>query len=117
MQRLYDSEATVEAHLRKLVKEMGGRAYKFVSPGAVGVPDRILAMPGGIVIFVECKGRGGSFTPMQALRLRELDALQQPVATVWSKTDVDELLDGWRRNGTDCQGLRQDLAGLQFWRR
>lgn len=40
-------ERDVERYLRERVKQLGGRAYKFVSPGNNGVPDRIVMLPGG----------------------------------------------------------------------
>lgn len=48
-------ENEVEKKLAKKVKALGGRAYKFVSPGNAGVPDRLVVMPGGKVGFAEIK--------------------------------------------------------------
>ena len=36
------TEKDVEQYLCKRVKEMGGKAYKFVSPGNAGVPVRLV---------------------------------------------------------------------------
>ena len=36
-----ESEKTVEAYLRDRMRSLGGKAYKWVSPGNDGVPDRI----------------------------------------------------------------------------
>ena len=38
-------EKQVEQALRKAVRDRGGLALKFVSPGLTGVPDRIVLMP------------------------------------------------------------------------
>ena len=62
------------------VKRLGGRAYKFVSPGNVGVPDRMIVLPGGRIIFVELKTDQGTLSPMQRHQIRQL---QQLGATVW----------------------------------
>lgn len=51
-------ERDVEGHFRRIVKEAGGEFLKFVSPGHNGVPDRIVLMPGGRIIFVEFKRPG-----------------------------------------------------------
>lgn len=51
-------ESTIEAYLRDRVKELGGKAYKFVSPGNDGVPDRLVCLPGGRAVFVELKAPG-----------------------------------------------------------
>lgn len=48
-------ESTLERALREYVKRCGGRAYKFISPGNPGVPDRLCVFPGGLVVFVELK--------------------------------------------------------------
>jgi Holliday junction resolvase len=48
-------ERDIEKHLVRRVAEHGGVAYKFVSPGRVGVADRIVVLPGGVVWFVELK--------------------------------------------------------------
>ena len=44
-------ESEIEQKLREKVKAMGGRAFKFVSPGNSGVPDRLVVLPGGKVRF------------------------------------------------------------------
>jgi hypothetical protein len=53
-------ESVIEKALGIRVKELGGLCEKFVSPGRVGVPDRIITLPGGIIIFVELKAPGKS---------------------------------------------------------
>ena len=58
-------EKTVEAALVKRVKELGGIAYKWTSPGRTGVPDRIVMIPGGKIIFVELKSPTGKLTTRQ----------------------------------------------------
>lgn len=49
-----------EDKLRKQVKALGygARCLKFVSPGFSGVPDRMILLPGGKLIFVEMKQPG-----------------------------------------------------------
>lgn len=51
----YIRESTVESNLVKKVKAAGGIAYKFTSPGRKAVPDRLVLLPGGRLVFVECK--------------------------------------------------------------
>lgn len=58
-------EKTIEAALVKRVKALGGRCEKFVSPGRTGVPDRIVTLPGGRIIFVELKAPGKTPTALQ----------------------------------------------------
>ncbi len=51
----YERESLIEKHLVAEVKKAGGVAFKFVSPGRRSVPDRIVLLPGGRIVFVECK--------------------------------------------------------------
>lgn len=48
-------EKDIEQKLRKMVEKHGGWCLKWVCPGWTGVPDRIVLLPGGRVIFVETK--------------------------------------------------------------
>jgi len=58
-------EKDVEAALVRRVKALGGLCEKFTSPGRRSVPDRIVTMPGGQIIFVELKRPGGKPTEAQ----------------------------------------------------
>jgi hypothetical protein len=60
-------EKTIEQALVKRVKELGGMAEKFVSPGRRSVPDRLITLPGNVIIFVELKSEGKHATPLQHL--------------------------------------------------
>ena len=58
-------EKAIEAALVKRVKELGGMCEKFVSPGRRSVPDRLVTLPGGRIVFVELKAPGKKTTPLQ----------------------------------------------------
>ena len=58
-------EKQIEAAFTKRVKELGGMSEKFTSPGRRSVPDRIVTMPGGRIIFVELKAPGKKPTDAQ----------------------------------------------------
>lgn len=59
-------ESEVEKNLCKRVKkELHGRAFKFVSPGQNGVPDRIILLPMGRIYFVETKAPGKKLRKLQ----------------------------------------------------
>jgi len=87
-------ENVVEEHLRKSVKALRGKAYKFVSPGNAGVPDRLVLLPGGKVTFVELKATGKKATVLQEAKHREIRALGFEVFVIDSKAGVDEFLQG-----------------------
>ena len=60
-------EKTIEQALVKRVKELGGMAEKFVTPGRRSCPDRLITLPNNIIIFVECKAPNKHPTPLQEL--------------------------------------------------
>ena len=63
--------------MRLYSRACGGKAYKFVSPGNPGVPDRICVFPGGAVVFVELKrpGRENGLSPQQEKTISYLRGL------------------------------------------
>ena len=89
-------ESGLEQSLTRAVKQMGGRAFKWVSPGETGVPDRIVILPGGYVIFVELKrpGRVDGRSPRQKKIFRVLSALG---CEVWLINDLDDFKTKVRR--------------------
>lgn len=65
-------EKDLEMKFREAVKRAGGKAYKFVSPGNAGVPDRLVVLSDGKTGFVELKQEGKKPTPLQKAQLRRL---------------------------------------------
>lgn len=90
-------ESAVEAKLVRGVKALGGIAYKFVSPGTAGVPDRIVVLPGGRVIFAELKTDAGRLSPGQRAQLDRLRALGAEAVVVRGPVGVSEFLEGCRK--------------------
>lgn len=70
-----DLESDIEKFLVKKVRERGGIAYKWVSAGHAGVPDRIVIMPHGKVIFVELKTIAGRVSKAQNVQINLLRRL------------------------------------------
>lgn len=68
-------EKELEAKLRDAVKQQGGRAYKFTSPGNTGVPDRLVVFPDGQIGFIELKQTGKKPTKNQMLQMNRLAQL------------------------------------------
>ena len=89
-------ESDIERRLVQGVKKLGGKAYKFVSTGNVGVPDRLVVLPGGVVLFVEVKAPDGRLSPNQRLQMRELTQMGAHVFVVWDAGDVDVFLQACR---------------------
>ena len=85
-------EKQLESRLRKEIIKRGGKAYKFVSPGTKGIPDRAIYLPGGRHYLVETKyGRNGLSVHQQA-RLRELAAIGTKVWVIGDETALKEFL-------------------------
>ena len=85
-------ERDIERYLVRRAVEHGGKAYKWVSPGHVGVADRIVLLPGGVVWFVELKTATGRLSPWQKLFAADLRRMGMNYIVIRSKEDVDELL-------------------------
>lgn len=90
------SETDVERHLKKLVEGLGGIAFKFKSPGYLGVPDRLCVLPSGKIFFVEVKDRNGKVNTAQHRCMNKLKHMRQDVYVVWSVLDVDLLMKGYQ---------------------
>lgn len=75
-------ESEIERVLVEEVKRLGGRAYKWVSPGNGGVPDRIVILPNTRPIFVELKTDTGRLSPLQENQIQRLKNLGQWVEIV-----------------------------------
>ena len=68
-------EKEIEQKLVKAVKEKGGICPKLVSPGTNGMPDRMVLLPAGRIVFVEVKAPGQKPRPLQERRHSQLRAL------------------------------------------
>lgn len=82
-------ERDIERALVGMVKRHGGLCLKWVCPGWSGVPDRVVLLPGGRVLFVEVKRPKGG-------RLSELQKW-------WAKKLIDLGFDYWQI--WDCEEL------------
>lgn len=50
-------EANIEKRLMKSVKAIGGRAIKLNPLWNIGIPDRMILLPGSRIYFIELKDR------------------------------------------------------------
>jgi hypothetical protein len=85
-------EKYIEQKLITAVKNMGGIAPKFVSPGFNGMPDRIVLLPMGRIAFVELKAPGKKMRPLQVRRKRQLEELGFLVYCIDGVEQIDEVL-------------------------
>lgn len=86
-------EAFLEQKLVQAVQERGGQAFKFVSPGAAGVPDRLLLFPRKKIAFCEVKAPGKKLRPLQSYRINQLRRMGFRVYVVDSEEQIGEMMN------------------------
>lgn len=86
-------ESEIEKKLRDEIKKIGGKAYKFVSPGSAGVPDRIVILPGNKIGFAELKRPGEKPRPLQKMQIKKLRDLGAFVMVVDSEEKIKEFIE------------------------
>lgn len=85
-------EKDIEKVLVNKVRKLGGRAYKWVSPGNDGVPDRIVILPGRPPIFTELKTETGKLSALQEVQISRLRELGQDVRVLKGIQEVRDFL-------------------------
>lgn len=86
-------EKALEQKFLMKVKCDGGLALKFVSPGFVGVPDRLVLFPDGMVGFVEVKASGEKPRVIQLSRHRLLRRLGFKVFVLDNEEQITNIID------------------------
>lgn len=87
-------EHDVESRLGRKVRAAGGQCVKFIPDHMGGMPDRIVMMPGGVLVWVETKRPSdGKLSELQKHRHKQLRQLGQRVVVCWSANDVDGLFN------------------------
>lgn len=86
-------ESKIENRLRQEAGKRGGIAFKFVSPGMAGVPDRLVILPGGKAAFVELKAPRKTLRPLQQKRKHQLESLGFKVYVIDSMEEIGGILD------------------------
>lgn len=84
-------ERDVEQRLVRLVEGLGGLCIK---AGQDGWPDRIVMLPGGVLVWVELKRSTGKLSDLQQYRRRQLEQVGQKVQYLWSTDAVDGFIEG-----------------------
>lgn len=88
-------EKNIESDLKKSVEKLDGAlCLKFTCPSFTGVPDRIILLPGGNVVFAELKAPGKKERPRQRVVQRMLRELGFIVfSAVDSPAKISEVVD------------------------
>ncbi|MGE7092550.1 VRR-NUC domain-containing protein [Lysinibacillus sp. NPDC048646] len=85
-------ESQIENYLKREIEKLGGLCLKFVSPGNKGVPDRIIILPNGQVIFAELKNETGKLSALQVKMQETLKQLNCRALVLTCKPSVDKLI-------------------------
>lgn len=86
-------EKEVEKFLLREVKKIGGVSFKFISPGNAGVPDRIVMLPNGKVVFVELKTDKGKLTKLQEVQIKKISNLGADARVLRGIEEVKEFIN------------------------
>lgn len=90
-------EKEIEKYLRKRIEALGGIAYKFISPNNIGVPDRIVILPGGLIYFIELKSDKGKPRKIQEYQMKTLLELGCNVKIINSMYEIDKFIEEIKR--------------------
>ena len=91
-------EVRIETYLFEQVKAAGGYCIKLHPMGVVGIPDRLVLLPGGVVVFCEVKKpKGGVVSRMQKVWEKRLVDLGMNHRFVFTRDEVDALMKEFAR--------------------
>ena len=85
-------EKTIEDFLKRLVKEEGGLCIKLIPIGTAGIPDRLVLLPGGKILFVELKAPGEKPRTIQTVWQKKIEALGFDSVVVDSRVGAREVI-------------------------
>lgn len=88
-----NSEKVIERTLTKKVSNLGGLCLKFISSFCIGMPDRLVLLPGGRAFFVELKSTGQKARKIQLVRHETLRNLGFEVYIIDNLEDIDLILE------------------------
>jgi hypothetical protein len=104
-------ESAVEKYLVSEVEKCGGLCPKFSSPSNRGVPDRLMLLPGGLIVFVEVKAPGKRPTELQRFWLERLELLGFSTAVVDSRETVREAVQRFSTQAMTMALTREEGEG------
>lgn len=87
------SEKAIERYLVERCREHGLPCLKYSNPNCVGYPDRLIVLPGGMVLWVELKSKGRKPSKIQRARMAVLISMGHAVCIIDNKPAVDDLLN------------------------
>ena len=88
------TEKQIEQKLCKILKSKGGIAIKLNSLPMMGLPDRLVLLPEGKVMFVELKALGKKMRPIQVKKKIQLEELGFLVYCIDDVKQIEKILGG-----------------------
>ena len=107
------AEAKIEDYLIARVKALGGETRKVVYQGRKGAPDRMCVLPGGHIVFVECKRPGEKPDARQQEELAWLQRMGCHAISVDSKEKIDAVFA--LHSGMERSRVERDVRGSARW--
>ena len=86
-------ERDVESYLVDELKKVGYPCLKFVPDGKVGMPDRVVLLPDGRVLWVELKTDNGRLEEIQKVQHKKLRDFGHRVVVIWNRDEADKLIE------------------------
>lgn len=91
LQKVMESEKTLEKKVKKTVECLGGWCIKLLSSHTTGLPDRLCLLPKGQLIFIEVKTTKKKPTKIQTCVHGKIKALGFTIEVVDSTQKIKEL--------------------------
>lgn len=91
-EEIKNNEKYLEKKLVERVKAVGGMCIKIHNPYYRGLPDRLVILPDGGIVWVELKTLGKKPTKLQRLAHDELRKREQLVYVIDSDKKLNEFL-------------------------
>lgn len=88
-----DSEKTLEHSLVEKIRQRGGICLKLQGNMYAGMPDRLILLPEGRMVFVELKSEGIKPRKLQLVRHEELRALGFKVFVIDTQEKLIQFLN------------------------
>lgn len=88
-------EKYLERKLGEEIRKIGGWSVKLPAYLLNGLPDRLILLPGGRVLFAEIKTTGAKITPVQATIHAKLRTLGFVVVVVDSYQVIEQIIGAY----------------------
>nr|WP_042294007.1 VRR-NUC domain-containing protein [Candidatus Arthromitus sp. SFB-mouse-NL] len=94
-------EKTIENYFKTKTESNGGLCIKLT--GFVGIPDRLILLPGGRMFFVEFKQKGKKPRKIQSFIHDKLRSLGFRVYVIDNKDKIEEVCGEWNLDLTNTK--------------